>query len=43
MTYASGNHYKGDWVMDKKEGDGIMFWHSRNEEEAFDEKVNYNY
>ncbi|CAN0438405.1 unnamed protein product, partial [Ascophyllum nodosum] len=31
MTYASGNTYEGDWVEDRKEGEGIMTWVHRRE------------
>ncbi|CAK59186.1 unnamed protein product (macronuclear) [Paramecium tetraurelia] len=31
MSYPSGNYYDGDFLMDKKEGYGVMFWLNSNE------------
>lgn len=31
MQYPSGNYYDGDFLMDKKEGNGVMFWLNSNE------------
>ncbi len=31
MRYPSGNEYEGDWVKDKKEGEGVMNWLSVHE------------
>lgn len=31
MQYPSGNYYDGDFLMDKKEGYGVMFWLNSNE------------
>ena len=35
MTYPSGNYYDGEWLYDKKEGQGIMYWFDTNEKVNF--------
>lgn len=31
MKYQSGNEYEGGWKEDKKEGNGVMSWHTTME------------
>lgn len=31
MSYPSGNYYDGEFYLDKKAGQGVMFWLNSNE------------
>ena len=38
MNYHSGNYYVGEWKLDKKDGQGTMYWEN-TENEDMPEKV----
>ena len=41
MTYATGNYYEGQWRLNKRNGEGIMYWVTTNEKYTGNWEDNY--